>query len=170
MLSFPTKALFRAVHLQFTRPASTSTRIPRGLSSILQKNSNDVVITFAKRTAVGRAKKGQWKDTTVDELICALFKARHHFIFYPVWFENSLPSRLLLRRPSLTLTKLMIYVLVSIHFSLSLDSIPRFMSLYNSLLYVIHPPRFIFLEQRRLLLVSLIRSLYLPSTVSVPQV
>ena len=132
MLSFPTKALFRAVHLQFTRPASTSTRIPRGLSSILQKNSNDVVITFAKRTAVGRAKKGQWKDTTVDELICALFKARHHFIFYPVWFDNSLPSRLLLRRPSLTLTKLMIYVLVCIHFSLSLDSIPGFMSLYNS--------------------------------------
>lgn len=45
-----------------------------GLAAILQKNPEDVVITFAKRTAVGRAKKGQLKDTPVDEMMHALFK------------------------------------------------------------------------------------------------
>jgi acetyl-CoA acyltransferase 1 len=51
---------------------SASSRAPRGLSAILQKNPDDVVITFAKRTAVGRAKKGQLKDTPVDEMLHAL--------------------------------------------------------------------------------------------------
>lgn len=45
-----------------------------GLAAILQKNPEDVVITFAKRTAVGRAKKGQLKDIPVDEMMHALFK------------------------------------------------------------------------------------------------
>jgi acetyl-CoA acyltransferase 1 len=45
-----------------------------GLSKILQKHPNDVVITFAKRTAMGKAKKGQFKDTPVDEMLYALFK------------------------------------------------------------------------------------------------
>ena len=40
----------------------------------MEKNPNDVVITFAKRTAVGRAKKGQLKDTPVDEMMYALLK------------------------------------------------------------------------------------------------
>lgn len=75
MLSLPTRSLLRSVHPNLTRAASTRAR-PQGLSGILQKNSDDVVITFAKRTAVGRAKKGQWKDTTVDELLRALFKVR----------------------------------------------------------------------------------------------
>ncbi|KAJ7110177.1 Thiolase, N-terminal domain-containing protein [Mycena epipterygia] len=57
----------------FLRSASTHT--PRGLAAVLQKNPEDVVLTFAKRTAIGRAKKGQLKDTTVDELLQALFKA-----------------------------------------------------------------------------------------------
>ncbi|KAJ3576651.1 hypothetical protein NP233_g292 [Leucocoprinus birnbaumii] len=73
MLSLPARALVRTSAPQFTR--SISSRPPRGLTSILQKNADDVVITFGKRTAVGRAKKGQWKDTTVDELLYALFKA-----------------------------------------------------------------------------------------------
>ncbi|KAH8982583.1 3-ketoacyl-CoA thiolase [Lactarius akahatsu] len=42
---------------------------------LLQKKDVDVVITFAKRTAMGRAKKGQLKDVPVDELLHALFKA-----------------------------------------------------------------------------------------------
>ncbi|KAJ7181700.1 3-ketoacyl-CoA thiolase [Mycena crocata] len=54
---------------------SASTQVPRGLAAILQKNPEDVVITFAKRSAIGRAKKGQLKETTVDELLYALFKA-----------------------------------------------------------------------------------------------
>ncbi|KAJ7900395.1 Thiolase, N-terminal domain-containing protein [Mycena olivaceomarginata] len=54
---------------------SASTHAPQGISSILQKNPDDVVITFAQRSAIGRMKKGQLKDTTVDELLQALFKA-----------------------------------------------------------------------------------------------
>ncbi|KAJ8084041.1 hypothetical protein PM082_002808 [Marasmius tenuissimus] len=54
---------------------SASTRVPKGLPAILQKNPDDVVITFAKRTAVGRAKKGQLKDTPVDEMLHALLLA-----------------------------------------------------------------------------------------------
>ncbi|KAI9453993.1 3-ketoacyl-CoA thiolase [Russula earlei] len=42
---------------------------------LMQKKSDDTVITFAKRTAMGRAKKGQLKDVPVDELLHALFKA-----------------------------------------------------------------------------------------------
>ncbi|KAA1468202.1 3-ketoacyl-CoA thiolase [Dentipellis sp. KUC8613] len=68
----------------FLRP--TSSRIParlgraastavRGRAAILQKNPDDVVITYAKRTAMGRAKKGQLKDVPVDELLHSLFRA-----------------------------------------------------------------------------------------------
>lgn len=71
MLSLPTRSILRNTSL--ARAMSTRAR-PQGLSGILQKNPDDVVITFGKRTAVGRAKKGQWKDTTVDELLRALFK------------------------------------------------------------------------------------------------
>ncbi|KAI0793471.1 3-ketoacyl-CoA thiolase [Abortiporus biennis] len=49
--------------------------LPRGLDAILEKKPGDVVITFAKRTAMGRAKKGQLKDVPVDELMHALFNA-----------------------------------------------------------------------------------------------
>ncbi|KAJ7254071.1 3-ketoacyl-CoA thiolase [Mycena haematopus] len=54
---------------------SASTYVPQGLAAILQKNPDDVVITFAQRSAIGRMKKGQLKDITVDELLQALFKA-----------------------------------------------------------------------------------------------
>ncbi|TBU35217.1 thiolase [Dichomitus squalens] len=47
----------------------------RGRAEILAKRPDDVVVTFAKRTAMGRAKKGQFKDVPVDELLHALFKA-----------------------------------------------------------------------------------------------
>lgn len=61
----------------YSRAASTSSK---AVSALLQKNPDDVVITFAKRTAMGRAKKGQLKDTPVDELLHALFKVgRVHF-------------------------------------------------------------------------------------------
>lgn len=56
------------------RRYATSVR-PQGLSEILQKNPDDVVITYARRTAIGRAFKGQFKDIPVDELLHALFKA-----------------------------------------------------------------------------------------------
>ncbi|KIK71046.1 hypothetical protein GYMLUDRAFT_148531 [Collybiopsis luxurians FD-317 M1] len=51
-----------------------STQAPRGLAAVLEKRPDDVVITFAKRTAVGRAKKGQLKDTPIDEMLYHLFK------------------------------------------------------------------------------------------------
>ncbi|RPD62965.1 thiolase [Lentinus tigrinus ALCF2SS1-6] len=47
----------------------------KGRPDILSKRPDDVVITFAKRTALGRAKKGQLKDVPVDELLHAFFKA-----------------------------------------------------------------------------------------------
>lgn len=46
-----------------------------GVAAILERKPDDVVITFAKRTALGRAKKGQLKDVPVDELMQALIKA-----------------------------------------------------------------------------------------------
>lgn len=57
-----------------TRAAST--RSVRGLQAILEKHPEDVVITFAQRTAMGRAKKGQLKDFHVDEILRSLFKVR----------------------------------------------------------------------------------------------
>ncbi|KAL1750954.1 Thiolase, N-terminal domain-containing protein [Schizophyllum commune] len=45
------------------------------MREILSKNPDDVVFTFAKRTAVGKARKGQFKDVPVDEMLLALFKA-----------------------------------------------------------------------------------------------
>jgi len=60
--------------LTLARSLSSATR-PQRLARILEKKPDDVVITFAKRTAVGRAKKGQLKDTPVDEILHALFKA-----------------------------------------------------------------------------------------------
>ena len=57
-----------------------ATHIGRGRSEILKKRPDDVVVTFAKRTALGRAKKGQLKDVPVDELLHALFKV-HALVF-----------------------------------------------------------------------------------------
>lgn len=59
------------------RAASTQAR---GLSAILAKNPEDVVITFAKRTPIGRAKKGQFKDIPVDELLHGLFKVSYPMV------------------------------------------------------------------------------------------
>ena len=53
------------------RYASTQAR---GLQAILQKKPDDVVFTFAARTAMGRVRKGQLKDHPVDEILLALFK------------------------------------------------------------------------------------------------
>ncbi|TFK77062.1 3-ketoacyl-CoA thiolase [Pluteus cervinus] len=74
MLLISPLATRRAVPLAF-RAASTRATGPKGLSALLQKNPDDVVITFAKRTAMGKAKKGQLKDVPVDELLHALLKA-----------------------------------------------------------------------------------------------
>jgi hypothetical protein len=65
--------LSRTVYRTLSRAASSSV-LPQGRPQILEKKPDDVVITFAKRTAVGRAKKGQLKDTPVDEMMYALFK------------------------------------------------------------------------------------------------
>lgn len=55
------------------RAAST---LGPGRAQLLQKKHDDIVITFAKRTAMGRARKGQLKDVPVDELLYHLFKVR----------------------------------------------------------------------------------------------
>ena len=59
--------------VKFTRALSSQAR---GLSAILEKKPDDVVVTFAKRTAMGKAKKGQLKDVPVDELMHALWKVQ----------------------------------------------------------------------------------------------
>ncbi|KAI0307726.1 3-ketoacyl-CoA thiolase [Multifurca ochricompacta] len=61
---------FKTIHRTASTVASSS-----GRAQLLQRRDDDVVITFAKRTAMGRAKKGQFKDVPVDELLHALFKA-----------------------------------------------------------------------------------------------
>lgn len=55
----------------FTRSMATHSR---GLPALLEKKPEDVVLTFAKRTAMARARKGQLKDVPVDELMQALIK------------------------------------------------------------------------------------------------
>ena len=66
------------------RAAST---LAPGRVQLLQKKPDDIVITFAKRTAMGRSKKGQLKNVPVDELLHALFKVRVviHLTPPPVW-------------------------------------------------------------------------------------
>ncbi|KAG8219843.1 3-ketoacyl-CoA thiolase [Butyriboletus roseoflavus] len=63
-----------------------STHTTQGLAAILEKHPDDVVITFAKRTAMGKNRKGQFKDTPVDEMMQALYKelAIHHLLPMPL--------------------------------------------------------------------------------------
>ncbi|KAF9569609.1 3-ketoacyl-CoA thiolase [Agrocybe pediades] len=75
MLLASRSSLRLATFPTLTRSATSSAQKYQGRASILEKKPDDVVITFAKRTAVGRAKKGQLKDTPVDEMLHALFKA-----------------------------------------------------------------------------------------------
>jgi len=41
-------------------------------SKLLQKNADDIVITYAARTALTKAKKGGFKDTQIDDLLISL--------------------------------------------------------------------------------------------------
>mmetsp|Transcript_15234 Transcript_15234/g.17251 ORF Transcript_15234/g.17251 Transcript_15234/m.17251 type:complete len:438 (+) Transcript_15234:85-1398(+) len=43
--------------------------------SVGSKNADDVVVVSALRTAIGKARKGAFKDTTPDDLLTAVFKA-----------------------------------------------------------------------------------------------
>ncbi|KAI0033149.1 3-ketoacyl-CoA thiolase [Vararia minispora EC-137] len=54
---------------------ATAATLPRGRAALLEKKPDDVVIAYAKRTAMGRAKKGQFKDVPVDEMLHGLFQA-----------------------------------------------------------------------------------------------
>ncbi|CCM01956.1 uncharacterized protein FIBRA_04029 [Fibroporia radiculosa] len=56
-------------------PLARSMATHARVSTILEKKPEDVVITFAKRTPLGRAKKGQLKDFPADELMRALIAA-----------------------------------------------------------------------------------------------
>ncbi|KAG5342435.1 hypothetical protein C0989_002271 [Termitomyces sp. Mn162] len=72
--------------------AASTRAAPRGLAAILQKNPDDVVITFAKRTPIGRAKKGQFKDVPVDEMLYALFKASLVLTVFSTTISTSHPG------------------------------------------------------------------------------
>lgn len=52
--------------------------IPKGRKELLEKKPDDVVITFAKRTAMGRRAKGQLAQYPVDEIMHSLFKVIMH--------------------------------------------------------------------------------------------
>ena len=54
--------------------STVSLTLPKGLQEILEKRPEDVVITFAKRTAMSRAKKGQLNNVPVDKLLHSLFR------------------------------------------------------------------------------------------------
>jgi len=64
--------------------ATTTRTPPKGLSEILEKRPEDVVITFAKRTAMSRAKKGQLNDIPVDKLLHSLFRVRPSALLRPI--------------------------------------------------------------------------------------
>ena len=74
MLFASSLPLKRAIFPTVTRARRCVRGITNKGTNVLDKRYDDVVISFAKRTAVGRAKKGQFKDTPVDELLHALFK------------------------------------------------------------------------------------------------
>ncbi|PMD40795.1 putative peroxisomal 3-ketoacyl-CoA thiolase [Hyaloscypha variabilis F] len=54
--------------LAHLNPLSEST----GRANVLQKNPDDIVITYAARTPLTKAKKGALKDTPIDDLLIAL--------------------------------------------------------------------------------------------------
>ena len=81
MLFASSLTLKRAIFPTVTRARRCGIATDARGTNILDKHSDDVVITFAKRTAVGRAKKGQFKDTPVDELLHALFKVWKHLSY-----------------------------------------------------------------------------------------
>lgn len=66
-----------------------------GLHSLLEKRLEDVVIIFAKRTAMGKAKKGQFKDTPVDEILSGLLKVSAHFDLFPRIMNELKPDMLI---------------------------------------------------------------------------
>lgn len=80
----PTSVIFR-------RPASTHTI---NLQNILKKKPEDVVITFAKRTAMGKAKKGQFINinSSVDQIMSALFKVIYCSVFCVAHLMNVCPG------------------------------------------------------------------------------
>ncbi|KAJ9121700.1 hypothetical protein QFC22_002320 [Naganishia vaughanmartiniae] len=63
-----TSSITPTMQLVKSRGFATSS-IRHSLDKLRQKNRDDVVITFAKRTALTRAKKGGFRDTTSDQLL-----------------------------------------------------------------------------------------------------
>ncbi|EIW86674.1 3-ketoacyl-CoA thiolase [Coniophora puteana RWD-64-598 SS2] len=62
-------------YLTYLKASMANPHSSRGIAHLVDKKPNDVVITYAKRTAMGRHRKGQFKDIPVDEMMQALFKA-----------------------------------------------------------------------------------------------
>lgn len=122
-----------------SRSATTSAK---GLQGILQKSPDDVVITFAQRTALGRAKKGQFKDVPVDEILNALFKV-YSSLFFTLVALISL-FRLRSRRPNWIRPKLMIFSLVT-----QLLRCTEHISLFDTRRYMSSPISPVYLSFRR---------------------
>lgn len=54
---------------------TTSSRRGQTVDNLLARNPDDVVITLAVRSAMTRAKKGAFKDTSGDSLLYGMLKA-----------------------------------------------------------------------------------------------
>lgn len=67
------RPVLRVAHPTVSAFARSASSTSNGLSRVLEKRPDDVVLTFAKRTALGRVRKGQLKDIPIDELLHALF-------------------------------------------------------------------------------------------------
>ena len=74
------RSAYNSMAVAIQRLRSTLPHLKRSISHtaarnrLIDKKPDDVVITFAMRTPLGRANKGQLKVTMVDELLRVLFK------------------------------------------------------------------------------------------------
>jgi acetyl-CoA acyltransferase 1 len=57
------------------RLQTVSRHLAAGASKTGTKSPDDVVVVWAKRTAIGRARKGSFRDTTPDTLLAAVLEA-----------------------------------------------------------------------------------------------
>lgn len=60
--------------MSIIRSAVDAVMPPSGKTLLMRQSPDDVVITWCKRSATGKAKKGQFKDMQTDELLISFFK------------------------------------------------------------------------------------------------
>jgi hypothetical protein len=84
----------RLLATQLTRSVSSTA----ARNAILDKSPSDVVFIFAMRSAMGKAKKGQFKDIAIDELLSGLLKVFTTRLSFVISVDHCLVCRLLSAR------------------------------------------------------------------------